>query len=291
MKNPSYIQINIPQPCHEDWTQMTSQQQGRFCDSCQKCVVDFTNYTDTELHRFLQEHQGEKVCGRFKNTQLNRAINIPPQPHSTIYKWIVAAGLALVISALPNSPIYSKVPYKCEAPFEPQGRNGKISGIVTNIEGDSLNKAVITVSDATGIISQTTSDNGKFTVEELSPGQYVVEIQLKHFKTSRILDVLVSPAGNTEINEKMAHQSATKEDTIINIRRHEPPLIDKYSNESIITGLIEVEKIPTRNTGTLAPDLIPTQPVKCVEVSDRDYVPYRNTNDIISTAPGVLPIR
>ncbi len=178
MKNPSYIQINIPQPCHEDWTQMTSQQQGRFCDSCQKCVVDFTNYTDTELHRFLQEHQGEKVCGRFKNTQLNRAINIPPQPHSTIYKWIVAAGLALVISAVPNSPTFAQAPVQQEqlheVPFV-QNKKEVDTSIITdpvNISGNVLDErkepiygaiAALMAGDET-IGGAATDTNGQFSI-------------------------------------------------------------------------------------------------------------------------------
>jgi hypothetical protein len=36
------FQLQIPEPCHEDWNKMTPVHKGRFCDSCEKAVVDFT---------------------------------------------------------------------------------------------------------------------------------------------------------------------------------------------------------------------------------------------------------
>ncbi len=104
------IQISVPQPCSEDWNKMTPQEQGRFCDSCQRCIIDFSTYSDKELYKYIASHEGQKICGRFKASQLNRNISLPPQPHSQLYKWIVAAGLALIITAVPNSPTFAQAP-------------------------------------------------------------------------------------------------------------------------------------------------------------------------------------
>ncbi|WP_157588794.1 hypothetical protein [Psychroserpens burtonensis] len=41
--------INIPKPCHEDWNQMTTQQKGRHCSSCEKTVIDFTSKTNEQI--------------------------------------------------------------------------------------------------------------------------------------------------------------------------------------------------------------------------------------------------
>jgi hypothetical protein len=79
MANPStMLQINIPKPCHEDWNAMTPTSRGAFCSACAKDVVDFTTMTDDEVQHYLLNKAGEKVCGKFYNTQLHRIrINIP----------------------------------------------------------------------------------------------------------------------------------------------------------------------------------------------------------------------
>lgn len=58
------IRISIPEPCHEDWDKMTINTKGRFCASCAKTVVDFTQSTPQEIYQHLQTHP--KTCGRVK---------------------------------------------------------------------------------------------------------------------------------------------------------------------------------------------------------------------------------
>ncbi len=65
------IQISIPNPCHEDWNKMTPKEQGRFCSNCQKTVIDFTKMNSDELYRYISQHKNEKICGRFRPTQLS----------------------------------------------------------------------------------------------------------------------------------------------------------------------------------------------------------------------------
>ncbi|RMB57658.1 hypothetical protein EAX61_11135 [Dokdonia sinensis] len=72
MKNS--IKITIADPCHEDWTQMTPQEKGRHCDSCDKLVIDFSQTTDEQLYKRVQ--RGGKICGRFKPEQLDREITL-----------------------------------------------------------------------------------------------------------------------------------------------------------------------------------------------------------------------
>lgn len=72
------LKIQIPKPCHEDWNLMTPNQQGRFCDSCAKSVVDFTQMKTPEIQQYFIQNQGKKVCGRFNNDQLESIrISIP----------------------------------------------------------------------------------------------------------------------------------------------------------------------------------------------------------------------
>jgi hypothetical protein len=50
---------------------MTPNEQGRFCGSCQKTVVDFTTFFAEDIQNYFTKHYGQKVCGRFKKQQLN----------------------------------------------------------------------------------------------------------------------------------------------------------------------------------------------------------------------------
>lgn len=50
---------------------MTPVGQGRFCSSCNKVVVDFTNATEEKLNQLLTEKQGT-ICGRFQTHQVNK---------------------------------------------------------------------------------------------------------------------------------------------------------------------------------------------------------------------------
>ena len=91
------MKIYIPEPCHENWGAMTPNEQGRFCGSCQKTVVDFTNFTTENIQNYFTKHYGQKVCGRFKNEQIHH-INI--QIPNNVFSYIPASrkfALALLI--------------------------------------------------------------------------------------------------------------------------------------------------------------------------------------------------
>lgn len=67
------FQISIPEPCDQQWEDMTPQAKGRFCDQCTKTIVDFSQKTDREIALELKASGGQ-LCGRFSNDQLNRDI-------------------------------------------------------------------------------------------------------------------------------------------------------------------------------------------------------------------------
>ena len=77
MKTPR-IGLSLDKPCTQSWPEMTPVQRtphgderGRYCDSCRKSVIDFTNMTDNELLEFIRKN-GEGFCGMFRASQLNR---------------------------------------------------------------------------------------------------------------------------------------------------------------------------------------------------------------------------
>lgn len=72
------FKLTIPKPCHENWDEMTPQDNGRFCMNCSKTVIDFSSLLPEEIQRFFIQNQNQRICGRFKNSQLETiTIQIP----------------------------------------------------------------------------------------------------------------------------------------------------------------------------------------------------------------------
>jgi hypothetical protein len=93
MKRQNYI-LKIDNPCGQDWSSMTQSDNGKFCSHCSKTIIDFTNLSDTEVLKLIEQTTG-KICGRLTNQQINRVIDInQPSTNSRLYKLL--AGLLLV---------------------------------------------------------------------------------------------------------------------------------------------------------------------------------------------------
>ena len=108
------MRLSIPTPCHEDWQAMTPNQQGRYCASCAKTVVDFTRMSDAEVVAHLQRKPGQ-VCGRVTAKQLNRSLATTPLLAGSIGQplraGVATAALAVGLSGAaaaqshPNHPL------------------------------------------------------------------------------------------------------------------------------------------------------------------------------------------
>jgi hypothetical protein len=46
---------------------------GRFCGSCQKVVVDFTDKTLDEIHDYFNAHKSEHVCGLYEERHTSKS--------------------------------------------------------------------------------------------------------------------------------------------------------------------------------------------------------------------------
>lgn len=74
--------IAISDPCQEDWDKMTNSQEGKFCQSCQKNVIDFSNKTEKEIYQILKNTNGN-MCGKFNALQLDTTLVVDTKP-----KWL-----------------------------------------------------------------------------------------------------------------------------------------------------------------------------------------------------------
>jgi hypothetical protein len=101
MLMPKSIEVHIASPCHENWNEMTANEQGAFCKSCQKNVIDFSTKTQNEIYDIVTLNSGG-LCGRFREDQLNEPV-IKSEIHSNLFNWkAIAASLAALIAADKN---------------------------------------------------------------------------------------------------------------------------------------------------------------------------------------------
>lgn len=68
----SHLKISVPQPCPQKWDKMTPAQGGRFCNQCDKVIVDFTKMSDDELLHYFSKNCNTEICGLFSNTQIEQ---------------------------------------------------------------------------------------------------------------------------------------------------------------------------------------------------------------------------
>jgi hypothetical protein len=62
--------ITIPNPCSENWNKMNKTEKGRFCESCNHVVIDFTKMTDEKIKSYFETNQSNDICGNYKKSQV-----------------------------------------------------------------------------------------------------------------------------------------------------------------------------------------------------------------------------
>ncbi len=102
----SNVQLSVTDPCHENWNKMTLTEQGRFCQSCQKTVTDFSKMNDKEILNHLSKRNTD-VCGRFTNDQLNRPlieVNKKKLSWSYIWNFVIAGFMTTGYASAQSKP-------------------------------------------------------------------------------------------------------------------------------------------------------------------------------------------
>lgn len=248
MPRPKPIQISIPNPCTEDWNKMTPAEQGRFCSSCRKCVMDFTTFSDKQLYEYMLAHKEQKTCGRFLDTQLNHPIHIPPQPHSRLYRYFIGLGLTLILAQIPIEEAKAKAPYTYASIISSNSLQEEntsedsitIKGRVLDENKEPLYGAIVQIyQDTLAVAGTITDNNGEYslTVRQNGITNLLLSVKCASYKPQKI-----SVASNTNSikNFKLA-PNATLGLPIIEIQNYKVPLLDE-GNRRVITS-DEIEKM------------------------------------------------
>lgn len=214
------IQISIPSPCSQNWDAMTPNERGRFCDLCQKTVIDFTTWSDTAMYNFFSKDHGH-VCGRFLSTQLDRPINIPYQPHSRLYRITVALGLTLMFTQAPHLLAQNKSP-KTEQ-TSTQWQSGYYSNGAGELRGQVLDEKKEPMINATiqayhdGILKGgiVTDYDGNYIIKPLDAGTYDLVVLYAGYDSVKITGIPLISGQATEQNIQMKRKQGTLNSVIV----------------------------------------------------------------------------
>lgn len=170
------LQLSVPQPCHEDWQNMITVEQGRFCNSCKKNVIDFSLMSDGEIRRYFSTRTSS-ICGRFYSDQLNRNIDFPKRKTIPWLKYFFQFTLpALLVSmklqaqkkdSIPVVEVTSCWKGTVKGKFtgvvnDPKSENVEITGKVTDNHGSRLRDVSVLIKGTrTGTFTDT---NGMFKI-------------------------------------------------------------------------------------------------------------------------------
>lgn len=172
VKQPQIIQLSLPQPCGEDWDAMTPDEQGRFCSACQRCVVDFTGWTDAALARFVASNK-TPVCGRFTDSQLDRPLMVPPTSYAAKFRWLAAAGMLtfLLGAGMPDAfarppllPVYEQVMAGEGDSTQSKGEVWFTGTVIDNKKEPLINGTVVLKNEMRVIGAAVTDFDGKFRI-------------------------------------------------------------------------------------------------------------------------------
>lgn len=204
---PTKIQLDVSSPCHEDWNQMTDAEKGKFCNSCQKHVVDFTGMSDEQLMAFFRKPTSGSVCGRFMSDQLQRDIIIPKK-RIPWFKYLFQFALpAFVLSLKAKGQTSSSgiigdtiITYNSQIPTTSKKlpdlliKSRTINGRVVDANDNPVPYASITIGDRGMGIAADSNGYFRFDKSWLS-GSSLIQISSVGFESKMI-------AVNTILNDK-----------------------------------------------------------------------------------------
>ncbi len=211
MKNStqSFAQIKIPLPCREDWTGMVLMDEGRFCNHCAKSVIDFSRFTDQQLHEYFEANRNSSICGRIPVSKLDTSFVIPTPKKKFSGWWLLPAlaGISLPsIAQTSQQNIEQTTPQQINTSISIEKSDTnfiRLKGVVSDVNtGERLPFAVIQMLPLA--IAAHTNLDGEFELKITQPIKHQANFELvvsyvgfetlrKHFTSEELIAISSSP--------------------------------------------------------------------------------------------------
>lgn len=151
--NNNRLYVQLTKPCQENWENMLPSEQGRFCQICEKQVIDFSAMTDTEILDFWQNPKNRTFsCGQFTEKQLSEGIEMP----SIFSSWQKIASISILGLSILGFPIELKA--QTEVTVMAENNISTRTPDTTESIIIEAKKTIICLKGTTSIISYSLSD-------------------------------------------------------------------------------------------------------------------------------------
>jgi TonB family protein len=128
------MKANIPTPCPADWDKMKIGLHSRFCNQCEKNVMDFTRKRRQEILEYLILNKNQNTCARLLKSQLDYShqdliVTIQSiskkQANPNLAFYLLTAGAMFLASSTTHKASAQVVPTKV-AQSTQKGSNGYV---------------------------------------------------------------------------------------------------------------------------------------------------------------------
>ena len=215
------LQLILTNPCSKEWDDLLEAGPGRYCDSCEKHIVDLSNKSDAELILFFQKKK-DNVCGRLLSGQLNRALVQPIQKAN--WGWLLPLAIGAIFTTPAKAgelrPVTSVIDHN-QKPYDSINQNSRTAIKADTVGGNIIDQSsgkplagvkikqrgfqnVIAVSDSTGRfelapLGATLSSTYTFELPNYNSLDWKITdgMEVKMFYARRIVMGEVSIAGIT----------------------------------------------------------------------------------------------
>lgn len=203
------IAINIAQPCKQNWDLMEKRNDGHFCESCQKCVIDFSTFSNSEIVKVLSSSKSD-ICGRMTNRQLAQLnhylIAVPTNNNWLKYLGVLAIG-ASVFAGGASAHVLKKPVAISNSTFKPTNilktvSPKKIYGYVFDDNNKPIAGLRIVVVD-TKLFAKT-DNNGRYEItlgKNSIPTTSLIKVESLKFEGSVKVNLSASKQANINLQE------------------------------------------------------------------------------------------
>ena len=223
--------LSINTPCSEKFNNFTSTEKGGFCNSCQKEVIDFRNWTDKEVAIHFK-NTTQKTCGYFRDEQLKSYDNDTIPLKTNRYRFL-NAGIASVslLSLLSFNSAFGQTKEKPttiqtenknkERELESQSEGIIVKGIISDEMGPLVGANVALKNSKVGVA---TNFEGEFTFPQPLEVGAILVVSYVGFESQ---EFKVSAKNNIVLKMEITSCNWVGEVSVTNVYQSKPSFVQR----------------------------------------------------------------